>query len=385
MSINVKEKFNVDLSRWTNSFTSALVSQDRGTLNISSTLNGEYFSNPYRLTGYGITGRTTSSVRLLFIVNSKTVNASTIGIGFYQEQTIGGPGFFQMLGGVNLYNDDSLNNLFQNQLKGNDINKSSFITEYSIGDVMELILTSENTTYTTTFRNLTKGTIPVSVTAQVLQPSTTPDAERVYSQYAIYIPNGSFNVISFNIGNVLENAKYSLIGDSIAKGFAAGPYTSSYSSIISKHTSNIILCEPGDAASTADSLNILSEIISYPNIRYVFIMIGGNDPLFGFSQATSFSNYDSMVTQLKTAGKKIVHLLNLPRSTSQQTWIVTLNNHIKTTYINDIIVDTYTPLKDPLSNGLNPIYQQDTLHPNALGHSVVANTIKNALPTLFEL
>ena len=387
MSINIKEKFNVDLSRWTSSFTSATVSQDRGTLRISSSLNGGFYTNPYRLTGYGITGRTSSSMRLLFIANTKSATPSTIGIGFYQIQTVGGNGHFQMLGGVSLYANDVLNNVFQNQLTAaaSNINSTLTIPAYSIGDIMELILTSKNTTYTTAFRNLTKQSPVFSLTREVLQPFTSPSTERVYSDYVIYIPNGNFNVLSFNVGNVLEDAKYAFVGDSITKGFSSGPYRLSWSGLVTTYTNNNILCLPADAASTADILTIVPELISYPSIEYVFLLYGGNDPLFGIGQSTTFANYDSFVTQLKAAGKKIVHLLNLPRSTGEQALIVTLNNHISSTYTTDIVVDTYTPLKDPSSAGLNPIYQSDALHPNALGHGVVALTIKNALPTLFPV
>jgi lysophospholipase L1-like esterase len=388
MSINVKEKFDVSLSRWTGTFTNTTATQDKGTVKLVSTNNGSLYSSVYRLTGYGITGRDVSSVRILVVANSKTTNPSTIGVGFYEEQTVGGPGNFSMQGGMTLFQNDNQNIVFQNQKQGIDINQQATLGKYNIGDLFEIILTSDRTTYTTQVTNLTKGQSPVSVTAQVLQPHTTSTTERVYSNYGIFIANGSFNVLSFNVGGILEDAKYVFIGDSITKGFAAGPFSLSWAGILTTHTSNDILIEPGDAANTADGITITPEINTYPDVEYAFLMLGGNDPLFGISQPTSFSNYDTMAANLRSAGKRIVHLLLPPRSTAQEAWIVTFNTHIQSTYIgptfpNDIIVDTYTPLKDPNSPGLNPIYQSDTLHPNALGHFVISETIRATLPGLF--
>ncbi len=392
MSINVKEKFNVDLSRWSSVFTSATATQVKGALEISASPNGNLFSNFYNFSQFNnvlnsTTVREEGTCRLLFIAKSKIVTPSIIGISLYGNQLLNGEASEILFAGLELFQDDSLNILHQEASANGQVNASlTPIFNYDIGDLIEIILDFRKKVYTTSARNLTKKSQTFSITNTVVMGSLGT-TERLSSYYGIAVPNGIFDILSFNVGNINEPATIMFVGDSISEGYDAGNYSDSFVGILEQHTSQMIVNESQASTCTFDFTGEnLSEVLSYNNVKYVLVNVGGNDVLSSRTQPQSLADYDSFIASLKAAKKTVIHLLSTPRTAFWGgDWVVTRNTHIQNTYPNDIIIDTYTPLKDPSSPYINPIYSTEGLHPNTAAHAILANVIKTNLPYLFNL
>lgn len=162
-----------------------------------------------------------------------------------------------------------------------------------------------------------------------------------------------------------------LKGDSITYGQSATTIEDRYASKISDN----VVVMAGGADVTASVVATLPEIILMKP-KYCSLMIGGNDLLFAVPEATWKANLVSIVTTLKANNIIPILLLPTPRTVHD---ITALKNYILTQFASEIIIDTFTPLVAVDGVTLNPIYDADGIHPNNLGHSIIAQTISIAL------
>jgi lysophospholipase L1-like esterase len=101
----------------------------------------------------------------------------------------------------------------------------------------------------------------------------------------------------------------------------------------------------------------------------VIVCMGRND-LQGIPEATWKANYASSISQLKAANIQVVHLLPIPEYNIDQT---PLKDYINTTYPSDIRIDPSIGWSNAT------MLMGDQIHPNASGHTHIANTIKTVM------
>ncbi len=174
------------------------------------------------------------------------------------------------------------------------------------------------------------------------------------------------------------NVKTALIGDSISYGAGSTIIGNRFYTLLNIDPAiSVNLAGGGDA--TAEVLLSMTELLAI-NSTYYLLMIGGNDIQFGVATATWKANYNSIVSQIKSAGHTVIHCTPTPRNAYDMT---PLRDHINTVFAGDIIVDTYTALWSGSSFTMNATYNSgDGVHPNDAGHTLMASTILAAVPQI---
>jgi len=161
-----------------------------------------------------------------------------------------------------------------------------------------------------------------------------------------------------------KNVDRLCIGDSITQGAYAGSYAGIFGSLISASIN------AGGAEFTQDTLNKMPELLMI-NPQKAFLLIGLNDIANGVAAATWQANIVSIVNQLEAAGITVIKLLYAGFGS----YSIDVNAFITATYPTSYI-DTCTPLETS-AGVLNAAYNSGDGHPNAAGHTVIANTIIN--------
>lgn len=214
--------------------------------------------------------------------------------------------------------------------------------------------------------------------SEVMTSAGIAAGQRSYSTayYSLYSIGGDFTITNWNVNVTDKQSIHALfIGDSITHGLYATDLSTRWATQVGngKYGSFEISAGSGDVTQ-----RVLDKIVNvtryYP--RHVFLMIGGNDVLFGVAQATYEANYMSIRTQLKAAGvERIFHCLATPRDANDMT---TLNTFISG-FTADTVIDTFTPLKGA-GTDLSATYDNgDGVHPNQAGHDLIASTILAAI------
>jgi len=154
------------------------------------------------------------------------------------------------------------------------------------------------------------------------------------------------------------------MGDSISSVGITSPIQLGYSFRIDARTYS------GGGNKSGDLLRTLPFFIENITPSKVFILIGTNDG----NVPSYYTNLDEVVSTLEDAGWIVVVLCPPPRNGVDMS---PLNNYIKANYP-DQYISMFDLLKDPSSNDWNPIYYADGVHPNELGHKVMAQNIKSS-------
>lgn len=255
---------------------------------------------------------------------------------------------------------------------------------FSLNDELAFELLRNFQTITATIYNVTTGaSVAHSFTLNTNPAAATWNAT---AQMAIYLMGGTQTLHNISLNSdETTNANVAVVGDSITYG----AYTSTS---IEKNTlrwSNqamlysslpfVVLGGPGD--DTANVLLHVGEIIRL-SPKYVLLMIGGNDILYGVAAGIYQANYKSIRNTLTLNGIKVIHCLATPRTTTN---ITAINTFILSEYTNvDFIVDTYTPLKGA-GTSLSVTYDSgDGVHPNAAGHALAGTTVRQSVPFIFN-
>lgn len=233
--------------------------------------------------------------------------------------------------------------------------------------------TTTNVVYTATILNV--GTGGTNTVSWSFVPSNTliADCTGDFALFALGTA-GTYNVTNWNVSSSdLKNIEGLFIGDSITYTYASTNLTTRWASLVGDTLSSYqVSAGPGDV--TQRVLDKIQNILDY-NPQKVFLMIGGNDILFGVSSGTWQANYTSIVTQLNNAGIQVIHCLATPRDATD---VTPLNTWISSTFSSHLVIDTFTPLKGS-GTDLAAAYDSDGVHPNQAGHTLISTTVINAL------
>lgn len=255
------------------------------------------------------------------------------------------------------------------------INSGSPIT-FINGDTLEMSIKMDGLVLTASLLNLSDSSNVYSISYYYYPTSGT--VESSVGNFSIYRFGGNYNINSIAvISSIRKYPTFAFIGDSKTQFYKATEKSNGYVQLLSTYLKNdptalsSIADFAGGSETSAQSLSTVNSIIAtHPKIA--FMAIGSNDKRLSVSNATWFSNYKSIVSNLQNAGITVYHLLPFPEST------LTFSDYVDSiliTYPAANIVDTYTPLLGT-SGHINSVYVSgDGVHPNDLGHQVIYRTI----------
>ena len=238
---------------------------------------------------------------------------------------------------------------------------------FSAGDSVQLSVERIQSNVIVNARNLTTETAPVSLSVSVptVVSSTTPTLN-VIGNFAIFNLGGTQTVTALSISSDEPVGVDVLgLGDSKLQGYNTPLVANSFMTLLQNQFTTVNAGAAG--AQTADILNVLPQIIALKP-KTVVLEIGSNDVRGSVSPATYEANYASIVSQLVAAGIKVYNLPLIESSVD----LTTLNTYITSTY-------PTTTIPDPLSSySANlAVVIADGIHPNALGHQIIAQAIQN--------
>jgi lysophospholipase L1-like esterase len=238
---------------------------------------------------------------------------------------------------------------------------------WTAGDYIVLTVTRDEDLFTVEAYDDTTASAPITLTYRV----------PVFYPQTYILPNtGRHGIFSFGGTQTLDSLKIesqtpmhadlAIVGDSKSGGYYPGAYAQGYARLLG--SSYTIANLSGGADKTADVLLRVPEIIALAP-RAVLLNIARNDIGFSVASGTYISNYDSIVSQLTSAGIKVFHLLPLFETAVDQT---TLTNHITSTYANYI-----DPQLSKWSGTASNILAPDNVHPNGFANIKIAKAVRD--------
>lgn len=242
-------------------------------------------------------------------------------------------------------------------------------------DIFTFTLTKSNTgnvaTFDVTVARSAGGSINVSW-SELMTIAGISAGQRSYStaRFALFEIGGDWTITEWTVDCTDRRyVKALFIGDSITHGLYATDLSTRWPvQVAPRFGSYAISAGSGDV--TQRVIDKIGFIAAY-RANHVFLMIGGNDVLFGVAQATYEANYTSIRNQLQANGSKITHCLATPRDDTNMT---TLNTFISG-FTSDTVVDTFTPLKGAGTDLAAAYDSGDGVHPNQAGHDLIATTV----------
>jgi lysophospholipase L1-like esterase len=247
----------------------------------------------------------------------------------------------------------------------------------SNGDSMRITFTrSDYNNYVCFIQNITKGT---TQTATYRQSYPTILVPNVIGRPGLHAMAGAQTVTSYVVNSTsYKNVRAAFLGDSITQAYYVNGVTQGSLRYAARTFSGSSKRYEVNAGGNHGCAEILSAIESCKllNPEFAIMMIGGNDVYAGTSTSVYYPQYTSIRNEMAANGSTVVHLLATPRDATNMT---TFNAWISSTFASDIVIDTFTPLKDG-GTGLATAYDLDGTHPNQAGMQLIADTILSTFP-----
>lgn len=249
------------------------------------------------------------------------------------------------------------------------------IASLNVGDTIMTILERDGWTYTITSINLANGqtsTHSVSTTS-----GGSPFAANNTSVMSVNFFGGDIDVVywSYTITDA-KNADYMFIGNSITFGQAATSEANTYPNQFAALTPGaVVISNAGGADYTASLKDRLPEIIAlHPST--VFIMLGGNDILFGVPLVDIEDNLIYSDSVIRANNINVIHLAPTPRNSTN---VEPLRDFLATQFPTRVILGTYDDMVDGSGDLISSYDAGDGVHLNDAGMLEAATIIHNAL------
>lgn len=253
----------------------------------------------------------------------------------------------------------------------------------SQNDLFRLVVERDMATIKWTLTNVTTGSFYSDSFTFSYAFASGLNVHVVHStgNFTMFSFGGTFEVTNWTVSSKeYVNPKTLFIGDSITYGIFADDVKNRWATKCMGETHNIYNVSGGGSDKTNEVLTKIKELVNMKP-KYAVLMIGGNDYAFGVADATAKANYESIVLRLKSAGITVIHCLATPRNTLD---LRAFNNYLLSKYgSTDVVIKgTYNHLWDSATSfNMRAIYNSgDGVHPNALGHSVIANAVYQEVP-----
>lgn len=256
---------------------------------------------------------------------------------------------------------------------GNPSFTSTDAIPYALGDMIEFVFEREYTDYIITAKNLSKG---AQISFRIMSGENSSNYIPFNtSNPCVYMASGDFTVYSYEYGSTALSVENSYQGDSITQGEGSLVEPLRWASKAGNKLNNII--SGGGADYTKSVMDRLDEIIMTDPER-VFLMIGGNDILFGVADKDWQDRLDYIAYNIGLAGIPVIMCYPSARAGAGK-----LINYINTSnYLKDLPhIDCNTPTAvNGTTDQLRPEYDSgDGLHPNPTGHEIIAEAINQWL------
>ena len=237
------------------------------------------------------------------------------------------------------------------------------------GELLTLVFSQRGSRFYSFVRDVTQGIRVARNDEFALGTCSTqfPNSDRM----ALWNNGGSFTIQGIRvISRKRRGAALAIVGDSKAFGCNAAARELRFGSQMSALGPVSVYAGSGDT--TQSVLSDLGYILA-AKPKAVLLNIGRNDLANGVPAATWQANYSSIVSQLKSAGVTVVHLLPIPETAQDQT---ALRSYITTTFAGDAMIDAATGWNS------GTMLAPDGIHPTAAGHAYLASLIlaSGALP-----
>ncbi len=168
-------------------------------------------------------------------------------------------------------------------------------------------------------------------------------------------------------------------GDSITAGYSATPYSTFLQTKVG--TQATIVNEGKGGEQTSDGVNRIGDVLANDKPKYILIMEGANDAIWGVSSSTLKFNLTAMVNKSQAAGAIPIISTVTPDTDPQVTLTVSIQNDYNpaidaiATEQGITLVDAYAALAPDW-----PSYTTEGLHPNVAGQQILATLFYNVLP-----
>ena len=263
---------------------------------------------------------------------------------------------------------------------------NNFPTNYTLSPFTNLVWSAGDTLDVSLVRRDHVWSLTVSNTANASVLSAAYTTSLIATQYPFEPTASSFAFWSVGGTQTVDNVTFTLnayspvstlcIGDSITSGAGAATHDQAWAKLLGRNMGDLGIQVAADGSDyTANVLKAVPELnlLSPSN---VVLMIGGNDVAFGVSAATWKLNYSNLVASITRSGT-LYHCLPTPRDATD---MGTLAEFISTNYARSAVIDTFDPLRaGDNSKALRNDVDADNVHPNSLGHSIIANAVENKL------
>lgn len=234
-------------------------------------------------------------------------------------------------------------------------------------------------------RNKTVYTFILNNTTQSKTASWSTDPGYAFSpgsagQHTLFNCSGDFNFTSDIVSSEeTKIPRYIFVGDSKTAGFI--PLTGRFADLLFQGTSitYVVYAQGSNYIRGYDSYQI-AEINEMAGGQATIIIMGGSNDkaLGGDSDATVRTNLNALVTALSSgagAGNTVWVTQDTPRnSVSMATFAANVLADYPSTNI-----PTYDVFRTAATTNFDPAFSDDTIHPNAKGHRVIANLIIKSL------
>lgn len=166
------------------------------------------------------------------------------------------------------------------------------------------------------------------------------------------------------------------IGDSLTEGIGA-TQSRGYVSILSDRLGIPILNLAIRRTKTDQLMDQVIQSLQY-NPKIIIMTAGGNDMLWGYSQQVTFENLSKVFSLYREKGVRVVYagvqtgIFSDPYARELEQFVTSFEN---VTFIPDILEGI----------SFNPEFLFDPLHPNDMGHQIIADRIEQELRTLLDI
>ena len=230
------------------------------------------------------------------------------------------------------------------------------------GDTLKLVYSQRGARSYSQLTNVTKGWVTISSYDAGMSNGGNKVPNSCY--LAVWNNGGSYTILSMKaLSRKVHHPLLAIVGDSKTWGLAAVARDARYASLLDSIGPVSVYAGSGDV--TQSVLNDLAYIIAAKPTA-VLLNIGRNDLANSIATATWQANYSSIVSQLKSAGITVVHLLPIPETGQDQS---ALKTYIQTTFSGDAMVDPSTGWSN------STMLYSDGIHPTATGHGYIAGQI----------
>ena len=263
---------------------------------------------------------------------------------------------------------------------------SNGILPMAQGDQILFELTYEHAVFCAKYTNLTQNAAVCLVVRCDSSYSATAYRPSNLCNISMASHGGAHDLTELTfIANELVGLDLLLVGDSITNDSHATKTGRDWVSILMSRFPGYRISKysGGYDAVFHYSQTVVSSQITALKPKNAFVLLGINDLNYGQTLTQLKTNYQILITALKTAGINVLHGGLIPNNNFDVRPFILW---VRQTYPADIIVDLFSPLctagVNTLTGGaysFNSTWTDDNLHPNDAGSLIIADTMTLAL------